>query len=188
MPKKQSLDQLYLNFQLQFSADAEADDYAEIRRHIEYLGLDGSPAAMLEGTNFLLLAIMTYCKMDNRTCKPLIKQQRYWLCGEDLPFYCLTFIFNDGHFGRVLTDEKISFVDFADLYDHPWEKYKTVGFDRVYISRLDGDILFEDELETLTRRISEDIYFDFAEDEVAINVIFTNLQDDTVLAMVWDQS
>lgn len=181
MSKKPSLDELFSNWQRQFAVDAVSDDCAEIRRHIEYLELDCSPAAMLEGTELLIAAVLAYCQMDNKDCESFITQQRYWLRGEGLPHYCLTFNLAKGHFGRVLTDRSISNVDFADLFNHPWYPYKTAGFHEVYISRLDGEPLEKGELETLDRRFTEDIYYDNEEDEISAYVNATEFED-TALA------
>ena len=105
-----------------------ADDANEIRRHIEYLELDCSRADMLEGTDLLIAAVMAYQQMDNQDCEGFVKQQRYWLRGDELPFYCLTFNLGKKHFGRLLTSKNIDGVDFADLFNHPWYPFETAGF------------------------------------------------------------
>ncbi len=186
MPKKPSLDQLYPQWQRQFAADAVADDCAEILRHIEYLELGCSRADMLVGTDMLLFAVLIYLQMDGQDCESFLKGQRYWLCGEDLPFYCLTFNFGKGHFGRVLTDKAITGVDFADLFNHPWNEYKTAGFHEVHISRLDGEPIDTSELENLERRFTEDMYYDYTEDELEAYINRTELQD-TVLATAMER-
>jgi hypothetical protein len=124
------MDLVFEQWQGQFTAEALADDYAEIRRHIEYLGLDCTPEAMAEGTEMLLSAVIAYSQLDGQNCASFIKKQRYRLAGDGLPFYCLTFNIGGGHFGRVLTDEKIIDVDFADLFDHLWHRYKTAATTR----------------------------------------------------------
>ena len=120
MPRSTEPEVIYANWQRQFAADAVADDANEIRRHIEYLELDCSRADMLEGTDLLVVAAMAYQQMDNQDCEAFVKQQRYWLCGDDLPFYCLTFNLGKKHFGRLLANKNIDGVDFADLFNHPW--------------------------------------------------------------------
>jgi hypothetical protein len=180
MTKKTALEVIFPIWQRQFAADAVADDAAEIRRHIEYLEMDCSPADLLMGTDMLLFAILIYMQMDGVDCESFIRRQRYRLCGEDLPHYCLTFNFGKKHFGRVLTDEAISGVDFADLVNHPWDEYRTAGFHEVYISRLDGEPIEKTELEALHRRVTNDMYFDYSEAEVGVDVYMTE-NDDTAL-------
>lgn len=181
MPRNTSPDQVYANWQRQFAADAVADDANEIRRHIEYLGLDCSRADMLEGTDLLIAAVMAYQQMDNQDCEGFVKQQRYWLGGDDLPCYCLTFNLGKKHFGRLLTNKNIDGVDFADLFNHPWYPFETAGFYEVHISRLDGEPIEPDELEALERRFTEDMYYDYTDEEVSAYVQMTDL-DDTALA------
>ena len=181
MPRNRSLNRIYSEWQRRYAADAVADDCAEIARHIEYLGLNCTRAAMLEGTDLLLQGVMAYLELDGRDCESLLRKQRYRLDGEGLPFYCLTFNFGKGHFGRILTDEPISEVDFADLFNHPWYPYKTAGFHEVHISRLDGEPIGNGEFECLERRFTEDMFCDYSDDEIAAYVQTTELED-TVLA------
>jgi len=182
MTKKLSLDQVFAKWQRKFTADALADDCTEIRRHIKYLELDCTPEAMLEGTGLLLSAVMVYTHLDGGECETLIKQQRYRLGGEGLAFYCLTFNFGKGHFGRILTDEKIDGVDFADLFDHPWHEYKTAGFNEVWISRLDGQPIGDEKMNNLYYRVRDDFYFDNTEEDLSVSVDMTEL-DDTAIAV-----
>ena len=176
---------VYADWQRQFAADAVADDANEILRHIDYLGLDCSRADMLMGTDMLLAAAIAYSHMDGRDCTDFIRQQRYWLRGEGLPFYILTFDLVKKHFGRLLTEKKISGVDFADLFNHPWNEYRTAGFHAVHISRLDGEPIEDDERQALELRFTEDMYFDYTDEEVSASLNMTEL-DDTVLATAVD--
>ena len=181
MPRNTSPDQVYVNWKQQFAADAVADDANEIRRHIDYLGLDCSRADILEGTDFLVAAVIAYQQMDNQDCEGFVKQQRYWLRGEDLPFYCLTFNLGKKHFGRLLTNKNIDGLDFSDLFNHPWNSFKTSGFYELHISRLDGEPIDTEELEALERRFTEDMYYDFTDEDISAYVQMTGLED-TALA------
>jgi len=172
-------------WQREFVAEARADNYAEIRRHIEYLDLDCTPETFVEGTVMLLSAVILYNQVDNVKFKSFIRHQRYRLCGEDLPFYCLTFNFSSGHYGRVLANTKISDVDFADLFNHPWDKYKTAGFCSVWISRLDGKPISDKEYETLCHIVMDDMYFDYSEEDVDVFINETELAD-TVIVEAYD--
>lgn len=187
MARRKSLGQLYDRWLRQFSADAVADDANELQRHIDYLQLGCSRADLLHGTDLLVLAVMTYLSLDGRDCEPFIEQQKYWLCGEGLPHYILTFELGEKHFGRLVADKKISGIDFADLFNHPWYAYKTAGFSEVYISRLDGEPFDPGEIDDLERRFTEDICYDYEEDEVSAFVQPTEL-DDTALAIAVENS
>ena len=184
MTRNTAPEQIYANWQRQFAADAVADDANEIRRHIEYLGLDCSRADMLEGTDLLIAAVIAYQQVDNQDCEDFVKQQRYWLCGDDLPFYCLTFNLGKKHFGRLLTNKNIDGVDFADLFNHPWYPYETAGFHEVQISRLDGEPIEPEELETLERRFTEDMYYDYTDEEVSAYIQMSELDDTAVATAV----
>ncbi len=185
MSKSPSLDKAFAQWKRQFIADAQSDDYAEMRRHIDYLELGCTPQAMIEDTAMLLLAALVYRQMDGQEWEYILKQQRYRLSGEGLPFYCLTFCLLEGHHGRILADEKMTGVDFADLFNHGWNEYETAGFKDVWISRLDGEIIDGAELETLERLFREDMLYDCFEDEVQAWVSETELED-TVLASAMD--
>ena len=181
MSKSASLEKAFSQWQRQFIADAQADDYAELRRHIDYLELDCTPQAFVNDTAMLIQAVLVYRQMEGQEWKSFLRQQRYRLAGEDLPFYCLTFCLLEGHYGRILADEKMINVDFADLFNHGWYEYKTAGFSNVWISRLDGVAIDETEFETIEGLFREDIFYDCPEDEVDVWVAATELED-TVLA------
>lgn len=164
-----------------FATDALADDCAEIKRHIEYLKLDCAPEEFVYGTTLLLLAVTSYRKIDGRESASLWRQQHYRLGGEGLPFYCLTFELGVGHFGRILTNNKLSEVDFADLFDNPWDEYEQGGFNRVWISRLDGKPIGDKECKALYKLVTDDMYFDHPEEEVVVNVDKTELADTVIV-------
>lgn len=176
--------QTFSQWQRAFAVEAMTDDYVEISRHIEYLKLDCTPEAFVEGTELLLAAVIAYRQIDGQEFASLMGQQRYRLGGEGLPFYCLTFELGVGHFGRILTNKEISGVDFADLFNHPWDKYKQAGFYRVWISRLDGEPIGDEEYETLCQLVKDDMYFDYSEEEVAVSVVMTELIDTVIVKAV----
>lgn len=172
--------QLYDHWLRKFSADAIEDDANQIQRHIDYLRLACSRAELIHGSSLLVLANLVYLSMDGRDCKEFLERQRYWLGGEELPYYILTFELGVGHFGRMLADKKFSDIDFADLFDHPWDLFKSAGFSQIYISRLDGEPIEIDELKEIEQRFVEDMYYDFTEEDVSVTVQSTDI-DDTVV-------
>jgi hypothetical protein len=184
MPRNNAPDQVFAHWQRKFAADAVADDANEIRRHIEYLGLDCSRADMLEGTDLLLAAAMAYQQMNSLDCEDFVKQQRYWLRGVDLPFYCLTSNLGKKHFGRLLTNKNMDGVDFADLFNHPWYPFETAGFYEVHISRLDGEPIEPEELEALELRFTEDMHYDYTDEEVSAYIQMSEFDDTAVATAV----
>jgi hypothetical protein len=177
MPREPSLAAVYAKWKKEFKAAAKADKGMEALRQIKSLHLDCAPDDLLVGTELILAAIMAYCKIDGIDCKPFIEQQAYRPADSVALFYCVTFDLSNGHFGRVLTDKSISHVDFADLFDHPWNEYKTAGFNHVYISRLDRNPIDDLELETLYERFTTDLYFDNSEEDLAVSVYLTEQAD-----------
>ena len=138
---------------------------------------------MLEGTVLLLSAVIAYRELDGHAVAAFLDQQQYRLSGEGLPHYCLTFDLCGRGVGRVLTDEKMSEIDFADLYDHPWEPFQRVGFHRVWISRLDGKAIDPEELDAMDSRIRDDVYFDLSETDVALDVSLMELKDSALFSI-----
>lgn len=161
----------------EFLKQAYLDDFKEIQRHIDYLGIGPFEELFLESTIDLVIAMASYLILDNRDIRPLIKSQKYQLSPPDLPFYCLTFVIDNKNAGRLLTDQKMKGIDLSDLYDHPWPRIQTSGFQSIYVSRLDGCMLNELEMEEIGNCIEEDIYFDYSSDEIVIEVEETDLID-----------
>jgi hypothetical protein len=138
------------------AAAAAADNYAELLRPIKHLELDCSPEDVLSCTISLVSAVMAYCQMEGRECEPFLKQQHYRLESGGENEYCLTFDLSGrtgSYFGRILTDSNFTSVDLEDLFNHPWPMSKTAGFTTVYITRLDGERIGEQELERLEEQV-----------------------------------
>ena len=68
---KSSVDQLFGEWQRQFAADSVAVHANEIRRQIEYLGLDCAAADLLAGAEMLLLAVIAYSQLTSNTLWPV---------------------------------------------------------------------------------------------------------------------
>ena len=185
MPKRLTSAQILASWQKKFSAEARADSFAEFQRHLDYLDVNFPPQAMLNGTKLLVSTAAAYREMDGQATELFINQQKYRLAGERLSRYCLTFDFCGRGVGRILTDEKFSEIDFADLYDHPWHDFKVAGFQHVWISRLDGASMFEAERQEMEDHITNDLYFDNDESALNVDLYFFGL-DDTVLLRVVD--
>jgi len=108
--------------------------------------------------------------MDGRRYDEFIEMQRYDPADAPGAIYSLTFSLFGKAYARLLVGPDIaaSGVDFADLFDHPWNKYRRVGFDQVWIARLDGKALGKREVIRLEKQINADLLYDFSENEIEI--------------------
>jgi hypothetical protein len=70
-----------------------------------------------------------------------------------------------------------TYVDFADLFQHMWSASKTAGFSGVYITRLDGKRIGKRELKMLQSQVQEDMYYDYTEEEVSVDVYMSEYED-----------
>ena len=131
----------------------------------------------------LMPAVMAYRQLDGQSNEEMLTRQKYWLGGEGLPHYCLTFDFFGLAVGRVLTDAKFSDVDFADLFGHPWEGIRRVGFSNVWISRLDGKSIDDPEFIAIESHILGDLFFDYDESELEADVAFMDIDDSVLLTV-----
>jgi hypothetical protein len=176
-------DHMLANWLGRFAAEARADSFSEFQRHLDYLGMKFPACALLDGTEMLIAAVVAYCTLDGQECDSFVRQQRYRLCGSGLPHYCLTFNLGGRGVGRVLTDRKMSRVDFADLYDHPWHALETAGYWQAWISRLDGQPITGDEFEEIDTRVRDDLFVDYDESELAISVDFFDVKDSVLVSV-----
>jgi hypothetical protein len=80
--------------------------------------------------------------------------------------YVFTFDLHGKAFARISTDSSLIYPDLADIYSHPWANFKVVGYRGIWISRTDGLPLTRKQLQDLEEEITDDLRFDYAEDEV----------------------
>ena len=69
-------------------------------------------------------------------------------------------------FGRVLIPGNIAVLDLGELYNYP---LKNPGFNKIYVSRVDGRHLSRKDLAHLEMEITYDLRFDYSEGEVDID-------------------
>ena len=58
-------------------------------------------------------------------------------------------------------------MDLADLYGAPWDDYRVVGYCDIWISRIDGLPLSDDEMSAFEKVVDYDLRFDYSEDELS---------------------
>jgi hypothetical protein len=176
----------YEAWEKSFRAAAGADNYALFRDHLYRLALPEKPKLMLEGTVLAIRATLAYTIMEGRVI-PLdrfLEMQQYNPADAPDARYVFTFDLCGKAFPRVLADEQLILPDLADLYGHPWDPYKLVGYSCFWISHPDWSPLTGVEIEKLEKEVSDDLYYDYSEDELAIE--FSDADESQLFVMVRD--
>lgn len=150
-----------------FRSDFACDCGARFEPLIERFGLEVDAEGMLEGTIDFVAATTSFAVLDGVEICEFLADQCY--DGQaPTATYSLTFDVASRGVARLLVTPRLRFVDLADLYDYPWDRLKLAGFSHLWVSRLDGKALVQSELEELERLVTDDIRFDFGDDEVWI--------------------
>ena len=152
----------------EFRKAAKADELDLLGDHLCKLELSEDPELLLEGTINLIYACAAYAVLDNQSFGAFLKMQRYDPADSPEAIYAFTFDLCAKAFGRVLFSKKVGILDLADLYNHPWDDYKVVGYHSIHISRIDGKDLSSKELAQLEKEVTYDLRFDYAEDELEL--------------------
>jgi hypothetical protein len=151
-----------------FRSDARADNYALFHKQLQKLELQDKPQLMLDGTIRVMQAIWSYANLDGRPVDQFLDMQQYDHSKAPDARYSFTFDLHGKAFARILADAKLVLPDLADLYNHPWNEYKRVGYCSVSISHPDWSPLTKQELEEIENEVTNDLRFDYTEDEVDI--------------------
>lgn len=151
-----------------YRAEARADDYAELREHLRRLELPDDPELMLEGTIAIVRRHAGYSALDDRDEEfdEFLQMQKYNLQTVIGGKYVFTFSIFGRAYGRVIVETKVGVLDLADLYGSPWPDYQVVGFNRLWISHPDWSDMADEELRGLEGEITDDLRFDYSEDEL----------------------
>jgi hypothetical protein len=150
----------------EFRNAAEADSLALFRDHLYELELPDEPEALLRGTIQLVGACCAYASLDGQAFENFLSMQKYRPDDVDDAKYTFTFDLCGKAFGRVLVSSKVVAIDLADLYEHPWWEYEVCGYYEFWISRTDGKALSEEEKTELEMEVTDDLNFDYSEDEL----------------------
>jgi len=151
-----------------FREEAISDDFRVFREHLIRLELPNEPRRMLEGTIKLVKMCASYCELDNQVneFEDFLTIQTYQPLKTVEAKYAYTFDIHGMAYARVYVPSTISPVDLADLYGSPWHEYEVVGFGSLWISRPDWSPLSKDEVLEIEKAVSDDIYFDYSEEEL----------------------
>ncbi|HOS45699.1 MAG TPA: hypothetical protein PLQ69_04395 [Paludibacter sp.] len=161
MPKN-----LFKEWDREFRKDAADDKLALFREHLKKLGLPDRPKDLLKGTILAVCACCAYESMDGRSCEEFLSTQKYNPGRVPEMKYAYTFRGRNKFLARILTPKKNQCLDLADLYDHPWDGYKTYGYEGILISRTDGKNLTAKEKANLEEDVTYDLRYDFPEEEL----------------------
>lgn len=162
-------------WELGFRAAAQSDDYAIFRDHLKRLGLSGTPESLLEDTIMMVNAMAAYLNMNGNK-QPI--QQFFQMQTYDPAMAvgaAYAFMFDVGGMGhaRLMVDKETRTIDLADLFEHPWDKYRKGGYSNLYISHIDWRDLTCDDIKYLDDVVSDDLGFDYSWEEVAFTQVDT---------------
>jgi hypothetical protein len=149
-----------------FRSEAKSGKYLLFRQHLQNLGIQGNPQLMLKGTIDVVRATLIYAQIDEQEMGSFLNMQRYNLAEAPDSCYVFTFDLGGRAFARILAGSNLIYPDLADIYNHPWNDLKRVGYRCVWISRTDGLPLTPEQLKDLEEEVSDDLRFDYTEDEV----------------------
>jgi hypothetical protein len=156
----------FKRWQQDFRKAAKADKCAILRDHLRKLELPNTPALLLEGTIHIVLACLAYASIDGKSSSGFLKMQKYDPDEAVDAKYAVTFDLYGKAFARILTSSGLDGLDLADLYGHPWQRYKLCGYGHFWISRIDGSNLTPEELARLEHEVTGDLRFDYSEREL----------------------
>lgn len=150
-----------------FRQEAESNSYQVLRAHLKKVELPDAPELLLEGTILFVQTCVGYLMLDNRAVEKFLAQQQYDPAGVTDAPYLVTFDIHGKAFARITTPLTFKQLDCADLYGTPWNRYERVGYNQFWISRADCQDLSLDEISALDEAVTDDLRFDYAEDELA---------------------
>ena len=150
-----------------FRSSAKADNFALFREHLQKLDLPDKPKLLLEGTILAMAACCAYQSMDGRSYTEFLAMQKYNPDNIGKAKYAFTFELHGKAYARILVSKKSgSGLDLADLYEHPWGKYKACGYNRIWVSRTNSKALTHKEKTRLEEEVTDDLRYDYSENEL----------------------
>ena len=152
-----------------FRAAAEADDFAIFRDHLRRLGLPDEPLLLLEGTIHFVVMWASFASLDQPGgFDRLLAMQTYDPEQATDSCYCFTFDLCGRAYARVLVDTGFKNLDLADMNSALWNEYQVAGYTGFWISHPDWSPLDDDERTQLEDEVTDDLYFDYGEDELSV--------------------
>lgn len=153
-----------------FRRDAVKDDMKLLRQHLQRVGLPDEPEELIDGTIMYMNGCCAYLKIDDRSIDNFLAMQEYRPNSNCEAEYFFTFNLRGKTYGRIVTSIHPHYVDLADLYGHPWNDFKMCGYSDFRVARIDDEDISADEFAEIEKIVTDDILFDYTEDEVDIHV------------------
>jgi len=150
----------------EFREAAKANDFNLMRDHMHRLSLPPEPELLVHGTVLVVRACCAYAALDGQSISSFLQLQRYFPADAPDAKYVSTFDLSGKGFARVLRSANDTVLDLADLYNHPWWEYEVCGYHCFWVSRTDGKDLSGAELRKIETEVSEDLRFDYSDDEL----------------------
>jgi hypothetical protein len=166
-----------------FREAAEDDECALLRDHLCRLELPETPELLLEGTIQVIFACIIYANLDGKPFDAFLRMQHYDPSRAHHAPYAFTFDLFGKAFGRVLYSRKAGVLDLADLYGHSWNLFGVSGYDAIHITRSDGRELSKRELARLEKEVTEDLRYDYEEDELDIGFDSTRIEGSLIVTL-----
>ena len=187
MPSKQDKDkanQMINKWHRDFRSAAKNDHYDIFSEHLRLLELPIKPFSMLKATIFMVYAMAAYYQIDGRPDHDFLAMQTYNPAKSPNAPYMVSFDLNGHACARLLVDPELKSIDLADLYNHPWNPWKTVGYSQIWITHKDWTDLTKKEMKNLEKLVTDDLRFDYGEDELDFwfndsnaKYLYVNVQD-----------
>ena len=149
-----------------FRLAAKNDQHDIFRDHLRLLELPSKPFSMVKATVFMVYAMAAYYQIDGRPTEDFLAMQTYNPVKSKNAPYMLSFDLNRHACARLLADPELKSIDLADLYNHPWQPWKTVGYSQIWITHKDWTDLTKKEMKNLEKLVTDDLRFDYGEDEL----------------------
>jgi len=175
MERNDTLKTQLLKWETRFRSDAESDGFSSLERFIGRLTdnevvVSGMAEELVEGTVHVVRASCAYWEIDGQSERAVrfLKSQTYPQSNSSGNGYNLTFDIHSRALAKLVVPEGpiLTDLDLADLYAFPWDAYERVGFNRLYITRMDWGELTSRELQDLEAEVEEDIRYDYSEEEL----------------------
>jgi hypothetical protein len=157
------------SWEKEFRREARDDKLAVLRQHLRGLELRAKPQLFLEGTIQVVHACLGFMNLDGQSYAPFLTMQTYDPLQSPSATYAFTFSLFGKAFARVLVARDLKVPDLADLYRNPWYRYKLCGYDRFWVTRADGEELSKQDWVRLQRLVTEDLRYDYSEEELDIS-------------------
>lgn len=151
-----------------FRCEAVIDSAALLRQHLQRIGLPDEPSKLIEGTILCVNVAGAYSRNEGRAMKEFLSQQSYRPTLDPNTYYSFTFNLRQHTFARIITPLEAKTLDLADLYGHQWKEFQMCGYSEIRVARLDDTPLSKAEYDQIENTITDDIFFDYTDDEVLL--------------------